>query len=95
MSNCNKCYKKACQCGQLDIDFVKQLAAPTFTEDLYKFATENGLFEGSVGEFLIFMKGPQGDSIYEWSVKNGYTSLSKEEWYNQVIGTLQYSEDEW
>lgn len=77
------------------MDFVKQLAAPTFTEDLYKFATENGLFSGTVQEFLVFMKGPQGDSLYEWSVKNGFTNLSKEDWYNEVFVTLQYAEDEW
>ena len=93
MRNCNRCYRSQCVCD--DTTYLKQIAAPTFTEDLYKFATENGLFTGTIEEFLEYMKGPQGDSIYEWAVKNGFTTLSKEEWYNQIAGTLQYTTDEW
>lgn len=92
--SCNRCHRHVCQCG-LQQDYIKQMAAPTFTEDLYKFATENGLFEGTIQEFLEYMKGPSGDSVYEWAVKNGFTSLSKEDWYNQIAGTLQYTNDDW
>lgn len=91
--NCYNCGHNPCSC---DIGTViKQIAAPTFTEDLYKFATENGLFTGTIGEFILYMKGSQGDSVYEWAVKNGFTTLPKEEWYNQYIGTMSYSVDEW
>lgn len=92
MKRCNNCYKSSCNCGN---SYVKSMAMPTFTEDLYKFATENGLFEGTVEEFLEYMKGPQGMSVYEWAVANGFTSLSPEEWYQEIAGTLQYTTDNW
>lgn len=80
---CNKCRCHSCSC---DLGVViKSIAAPTFTEDLFKFATENELFEGTIEEFLQFMKGPQGDDVYTWAVKNGFTTLTKEQWYQEII----------
>lgn len=90
---CNNCRNFACTCGLGQA--VRQATPVLVIEDFYNWAVENDQFEGTMQEFILFMQGPQGDSLYEWAVKNGFTTLSKEEWYNQYIGTMAYSVDEW
>lgn len=93
MRRCNKCRNSCCSCTS--DSYVKGMALPTIHEDMYEWAIENGLFEGTMEEFLAFMQGPQGMSVYEWAVANGFTSLSPEEWYQEIAGTLQYTTDNW
>lgn len=81
-----------CACGH---STVQVISPPNLIEGLYEWAIKEGLFVGTMAEFIEFMKGPQGDSIYEWAVKNGLTTLPKEEWYAQFMSKLSYSEDTW
>lgn len=81
--SCNTYRHNSCHCGT---GCAKQMAAPTFMEDLYQFATNNNLFEGTIQEFLQFMRGPGGDDIYTWSVKHGFFSGTKTEFFLSLHG---------